>query len=203
MVTLAAMKSKPAVASACVGLFMVFIWLVNQNSLSALLEYRKTHLVAGEWWRLYTCNFVHYTFYHLAMNTAGVVIIGILFWPPARVKLLIWALAIIPFCVGAGVYLLDDNSITYRGFSGVLYGVLVMALILNFRSDRLIFGIALLCLAGKIIFEQSPWFDNHYMQVQLGSSIAVESHLFGVLSGITLCGFAALWPASGSRKAVS
>lgn len=192
------------VATLVVLLVVVMLSLFEPEG-SSSLAFRRQLIEQGQWWRLYTANWVHFGGYHVAMNVLGLgAIYYFLFWRRHDVAWWI-VLALVPWCVGGGLYLFNPELDEYRGFSAAAYGALMTGLILEWRYSRLIMSIAVLGLIGKIIYEQFPGYDVNYLRDQIGVEVAIDAHLWGALGGSLLGVICLTWElardAAGRKEA--
>ncbi|MGR5347161.1 rhombosortase [Vibrio mediterranei] len=138
-------------------------------------------LTDGEYWRIVTSSFVHTNEAHLWLNMATLLSIAFLF-RPKTVQLLSYSLVLSVF-VGIGMFY--SNYETYRGFSGVLYG-LGMAFSLNEMKDRhLAFVLVPIFLIGKTAYEWLNGYDIETAEM-IGASVALESHTAGMAGGAVI-----------------
>lgn len=146
------------------------------------LEFNRTAIEQGQWWRLLTSHWLHYGRYHLALNLgAFVLVVYILF------QKLPWQhyLALLSACmlgVGLGIYGFSPQMAFYTGLSGVLHGLLVAGVLLTFRDMPLMNSLALVVVTAKIVQEQWPGFDATHPLLPV--PIAVDAHLYGALAGL-------------------
>jgi rhomboid family GlyGly-CTERM serine protease len=119
------------------------------------LIYERTAVQQGEWWRLWTGNFVHLNASHLGWNLLVLVPAGT--WverlAPWRTRILLLAG---PAFIGAMLLAADTTLLRYAGLSGVVAGVLALLAFTRLaagREDRLFWIGVLLLLAGKIAIE--------------------------------------------------
>ncbi len=176
-------RQPQAVFVLLMAIFFGVIWLVDAP-LQTLLEFDREAIGQGQVWRLITANFTHFTLYHLAMNALGLVVVGVLLWPGERWGLLMVTTFVICASVGLGLYVFAGQTHIYRGFSGVLWGLVALGLLLNLRKDPWLARVGLVLLAGKIAYEQLPIFDPNYLADSFGAAIASEAHLVGVVSAV-------------------
>ena len=148
------------------------------------LQFDREKIRAGEWWRIYTGNLVHFGLYHTNMNAAGFAAVTLILFRDLPLRVLWVAMALVPLGVGTG--LLWSHVDIYRGFSGSNYGLLALGLLLGLRHNYLLHTLALLILGGKIAMEQMPGYDVNYLQDEIGVAVAVESHLSGLCAGLIL-----------------
>src|ERR1700758_2795528 len=87
------------------------------------LQYDRSAIAAGQWWRLLSCNFVHLGFWHLAFNLASLVLLVLLC--PERLPAWAWLLRVLALGLGMslGLYYLSPQLPTYVGLSGMVYGL--------------------------------------------------------------------------------
>jgi rhomboid family GlyGly-CTERM serine protease len=151
---------------------------------AASLEFHRERIFGGEWWRLFSGNFVHFGLYHTNMNCAGFAAVVLILFRDVPMRVLLLGLVLIPLGVGGGL-LLSQVDI-YRGYSGCNYGLLAFGLLLGLRHNCRLYALALLILGGKIAMEQMPGYDVDYLRDEIGVAVAVESHLSGFCTGLAL-----------------
>ena len=98
------------VAAAC--LVMAF------PSLADRLQYDRSAVVQGQWWRIATCHLTHWSFDHLFWDVTALLFLGFVIERDKRRRLLTCmglSAVLIPLAVGAW---LPELS-TYRGLSGI------------------------------------------------------------------------------------
>jgi len=138
---------------------------------------------AGEAWRWWTAAFVHFSDRHLAINLAGVLVVGALGFAgrvPRRAALA-WALA---WPMTHGLLLLRPEIAHYGGLSGVLHagvGAAATWVALAGRARALAFAI-LGGLAAKVVLE-TPWGDALVPSATLGIAVAPLVHATGAVAG--------------------
>jgi rhomboid family GlyGly-CTERM serine protease len=146
------------------------------------LEFNRTLIAEGQWWRLLTGHWVHYGLYHLAMNAFAFVLCGYILL--RHLPLRHYALLLFTCLLGASIclYWFSPELHYYAGLSGALHGLLVAGVILSLKDAPWIGTAVLVVLAFKLIQEQSQSFDpNHPL---LPVPVAVNAHLYGALIGI-------------------
>ncbi len=125
-----------------------FVW----PDAAGLLVYERDRVVAGEWWRLWTANLVHFGGSHLGWNLLVFVPTGI--WAeriaPGRTRLM---LALTPGLIGIALLAFEPALARYAGLSGMAAGTLALLVFLQLRArnaDRLFWCGVLALLAVKI-----------------------------------------------------
>ena len=154
------------------------------DSLHSLLELRHRPVQNGEWWRLYTCHFVHLSFNHTLLNLAGYSIVAFSFREEISALRELTMLAIATSAVGFGIYYLNPEMYSYVGLSGAIYGVLVAFVIIGYNQTPLIASGFLGFIVIKFIYEAAIGGASPETEAFIGGKVASDSHLYGALSGI-------------------
>jgi rhomboid family GlyGly-CTERM serine protease len=156
---------------------------------SELLQYHRVAINSGEWWRLLSAHLVHLGWGHLLMNMIGFWLIWHLF---VSDRSPCWCLHILlPLMLGtsAGLWFFSPELSWYRGLSGALHGLLCWALLSRIGSEPVVSTSLLIVLAAKLAWEQ--WLGSIPGSESLASGpVAVDSHLYGAVSGVVLWGIA-------------
>lgn len=167
--------------------------------LKGVFYFDRTLIEAGEVWRLLTTHLVHLNLTHFGMNLLG---LGIIAWVAPRWlvdwRALFTALWLF-LVVGYGLYSLPVMQ--YFGFSGVLYGWLVLAL--GFAPHYQV-GMRLLAVgfvSAKVLLEQIPGFSFIATDAAIGAPVLVEAHFFGLLGGALAAPVLWRWFAKSGRAA--
>ncbi len=166
------------------ALFVLFIVLIQYFQLKPLLQFDRTLINQGEFWRLFTGNLIHYNFEHMWMNLAGLAL-G-MYLLAFRYPLFYWFI-IISFsslAVGSGLYIFDTNMQYYVGLSGALHGMLVVGALVETRHNKTTGLLLLLFIFAKLSYEQ--FFGALSAPLSNTTSIAVNAHLYGSLAGIII-----------------
>lgn len=178
-------KQLPSLLWMILSVLPIMLLQIGGETVGHTLEFNRELIARGEVWRIYTGNWVHFGWQHTLMNFVGMAIIALLVFWQRHDRYWWWAMAIIPVCTGLGLYYDSPLSI-YRGYSGAAYGILIVGFILEWRYNRLVMTVAIGVLLGKIVQEQAPDYDINYLKDQIGVSVAVKAHFWGVMSGIVL-----------------
>ncbi|HUN00074.1 MAG: rhombosortase [Halothiobacillus sp. 20-53-49] len=146
------------------------------------LRYARGDILHGEVWRVFTGNFVHANWRHLASD-----VVGLLLWTAlaaylesARSYLIV--LIGSGLGVGLGLLLLDPHVGWYVGLSGILHGLFAASAIRLLSHREWLAGVALLAaLSLKILWEQR--FGDLGTGKLLGVPVLVDAHLYGAVAG--------------------
>ena len=150
-----------------------------------LLAYKRNEIALGEYWRLFTGNFLHTNIWHLVMNLSGFWVIILLH--QQHYRLIDFTLLFSALCLlqGAGLSLFYPNVLGYVGLSGVLHGIFTYGAMkdiqVGMRSGYLL-------LTGVIIkVGHEQWFGaSEQVTRMIGADVATEAHLVGVITGVIL-----------------
>lgn len=177
---------------------LMLVFAVLEPQASELLRYDRGAIVAGEWWRLISGHFVHLVWEHALLNLAGLVLITFIFWPELSFKF--DALALIGCIIGTsiGLYGFSEELLWYVGFSGVLHGYLIYFLIKGYLVLPMPSLLAISSILIKVLWEQSPWGHTRYTEALIGGAVAIDAHLYGMISGV-IVGMMLLWVGKGQR----
>lgn len=160
---------------------MLILGILSSWSVPAL-EFNRTLITQGQWWRLLTGHWVHYGFYHLAMNVSAFLLCGYILLHPLPLRRYALLLCTCLLGVGCALYWLNPQLHSYAGLSGVLHGLVAGGLILSYQRAPWLIAAALVLLVGKLAQEQSIYFDpNHPL---LLAPVAVNAHCYGAVTGI-------------------
>lgn len=187
-----AWKSGPALVAYLLPPGLMILLALAGNTVETALSYQRDAVSQGEWWRFYTGNLVHFTTYHVIINVAGLLFAAAFLFRYLPLALWTANLFLIPLAVTLGIFWFDPQYTEYRGFSGVLYGMLAAGLLAAWRQQPLLYLAAFAMLLGKIVYEQLPGYDRDYLLQQIGVPVATNAHLYGVCAGIFVASVYAL-----------
>lgn len=162
------------------------------ETMRQLLRYDRAAILHGEVWRLVTGNFVHLGLGHLLEDSAGLILLWLLFrdvLPGWRVPALVLVGSL---AVGLGLLIGSPEVGWYVGISGALDTLWAAgASALMRRHDR--FGWVLAgFLVVKLAYEQS-FGALPFSTVESGGTVIVDAHLYGALAGAGIGFVWALW----------
>ncbi|WP_158584057.1 rhombosortase [Salinibius halmophilus] len=171
------------------GLLVLLMAIVELPflQLKQYFYFDQQYVELGQVWRIVTTHLVHMNLTHFAMNFLGLAIIA---WVGPR-WLTDWRA--LPFnlwlflLVGYGIWEVakaDPAFNAYFGFSGVLYGWLVVALAFAPNYSIPIRILAAGFISAKVLLEQIPGFSFVATDAAIGAPVMVQAHLFGLLGAI-------------------
>ncbi len=127
------------------------------RELPRALEFDRSAILAGDAWRIWTGNVVHWSGEHLALDVGAFLVVGLLF-ERAIGRAYPWVLLASATAVGGAVLVFGTEVNVYRGLSGVASGQFAIAVLFELRRARSREQLALsiggvLLLAAKLAYE--------------------------------------------------
>ena len=151
-----------------------------------VLRYDSRLISEFQLWRLLTGHWVHANWAHFGLNMSGLALCQGL--TAVRWSHWQWLSRIVLLSAGVSAlfFALQPELGWYVGFSGVLFGLFVMAAVETLREQRLMSTVILAVILLKIIFEQ--WSSVNITSAQwIGVPVFIDAHLYGVsIAGIIL-----------------
>jgi rhomboid family GlyGly-CTERM serine protease len=151
-----------------------------------LLVYDRNAVQAGELWRLWTGNIVHFGWLHFLADTGLWLIIG---WfvereHPRTARITIF---FIPLAVTGAVYFFDPEMIRYAGLSGMNVGYLVFLALAGWqKSWKDWFWPAILGIHVLELILEATWGHGMVMFDDLSIRVATIAHIGGIIFGLGL-----------------
>ncbi|EGN74299.1 rhomboid family GlyGly-CTERM serine protease [Idiomarina sp. A28L] len=163
-----------------VSVLLLVVFLLPESMLLKL-TFERLPIAEGEYWRLLSGQFVHFSWGHLWLNIAGIWVMYLLYAehaPNWRYPLVVCLLALFS---NLGMYFFAPEIQAYLGFSGVLYGLFAWGAVVDIRK-----GIKLGWLLFLGVMLKVSW-EYFVGPVQIGTAtvdnLAVSAHFFGALGG--------------------
>jgi rhomboid family GlyGly-CTERM serine protease len=146
------------------------------------IRFDREAIMHGQWWRLITNIMTHSNDYHLLLNCASVALIWSLYGSELKIKLSTVVVLYTSIFVGFCLLFFSPTNI-YVGFSGALYGIIVIAAYNGFKlGDKWSLGLAIIVI-GRVIYQQIDG-PSEELAVMIESRVAIESHAFGIVSAV-------------------
>ncbi len=148
------------------------------------LRYDRPAILDGQLWRLLSGHFIHLGWSHLAMNLAGLWLIGLLYGHCLRWRQWLIVIVLSGMAISLLFLLLNPTLIWYVGLSGILHTLIVSGILLQLRR-QLMPGewMLLLLVVGKLAWEQSAGSLPGSADLA-GGPVIVDAHLYGALVGM-------------------
>lgn len=149
------------------------------------LLYDREAILKGEWWRLFTCHLVHFSFSHMLINLAVITFAYSIIWP--RFRSLEYVLVCCIVLIGPALFLCDSNLAVFGGASGLAAAAFFFILLDGYRSSvsakKQFYGMALFLCLGKVVYEfQFDVAQSHFLPK--GVQAVPLSHLLGYLAAL-------------------
>ena len=165
------------------------MWLFSLwgASIESTLEFNRSAISSGEYWRLLSANLVHYGNAHLAMNLAAFLLVSFSLLRDLSIRNYVLLFSFCALCVSMGILWGNPELLFYRGLSGVLHGLIVAGLFFNRWRNPSLTWIFIGLVFAKITHEHMPNFEGNELQAMLPVAVAVDAHMYGALAGAFYC----------------
>lgn len=164
-----------------VSAMLLIIMLLQPN----LMLFERDAINAGEWWRLFTGQFVHISAGHFIGNVLALGVAYLLFSENWRGWKFVTLLLICATTSNMGMYYFHPEIENYVGISGALYGLIAFGALTDW-FNKVPFGrIITLGLILKVVYEfyLGP---IAFTAAEPSDAIAVQAHLYGAITGFLL-----------------
>lgn len=170
-----------------VATFLVCCLLMCSLQTLSRAYHADLFLQADNWhqpWRWVTTHLIHLNWPHLWLNIGSLLVTFALLPVLLQLRLLLPLLLFSCVGVSSGLLLWDlqNGYGQVVGFSGVLYGLLVVGAVHYWGRDSITYWV-LLFVVGKIAWEQIVGASTTSEAI-LGDPVAVNAHLYGAISGV-------------------
>ncbi len=143
-------------------------------------------VASGEVWRILTSQFVHLGVNHTMLNLVGYLIISVSFRAEITPRREATGLLICTLGVGSGIYLFNPEIPWYVGLSGAIWGMLAHYLVVGWQRAPMLSLIFALYMLVKTLYEQLGDYNDSFTGEAIGGIVAVDSHLYGIVTGIAV-----------------
>lgn len=158
--------------------------ILHYFDLGSILRYDRDLILAGEWYRLISANFVHLNTTHLVLNMLGIALILIFF--STHLELYQWLILIIisSLFVSFNLLLFNTDVLYYVGMSGVLHSLFIVGAVIEIRLFPISGWLLSVVLTLKVAQEQLLNDSMLAADSMMGGYVLVDSHLYGAITGI-------------------
>ena len=166
------------------GMTSTLLWLLGEPTLNGLM-YDRSAIASGELWRALSGHIVHSNGWHLLLNLASLLMIGLLF--SQHLTRLFWLLVFVlsGLMISACYFWIAPEYNYYVGLSAVLYSVIIIGALLDIKEQPLIAVIVLVIVTARVIWQQYSGSMDSLAEL-IEDRVAIESHLFGICSGYVI-----------------
>lgn len=157
--------------------------------LTQWLVYERAHLESGQWWRLVSGHWVHFSPAHLVYNTLALAIAGYFVETRLHGRMLLLCLTS-AVTTGLSVYWLAPGLMFYGGLSGIVnttvaYLCLSAFFIIKSRR-RWLFVVLLMILLAKLITEWITGASLFLHDLGRGIRPVPLAHVAGAITGLLM-----------------
>ena len=149
------------------------------------LRYQRDWLSTGEYWRLFSAHWVHVNWIHFILNAAGLLLCMAIASP--RWLIGQWIVYNLVLTLGISVLfsLRNPQLGWYAGYSGVLFGIYLLAAVDLYPREKLIALLLAAAISIKVILEQVS--DLKVTSSDLiGTPVIIDAHLYGLVLGLSI-----------------
>jgi rhomboid family GlyGly-CTERM serine protease len=162
-------------------LVMVCLQLVD----SQIFRFQQDWVQQAEFWRVISAHWIHFNWQHLLLNGLGLLLcvaIARPVWSIGR-----WIVYNLLLAIGISMLFtwLNPELVWYVGYSGVLFGVLLLAAIDLFKTERVIALLLGIGVCSKVALEQTSSLTvttNDF----IGVPVIIDAHLYGLLLAVAI-----------------
>ena len=167
-----------------VAIISSVFWFAGESVLDAL-KYHREAVSSGQIWRLVTGHFVHSNGWHLLLNLASLLMIGMLF--SQHLSIAVWSAVFIisALAISLCYFIIAPQYNYYVGLSATLYGVIIIGALLDIKQQPFIAILILVVVTGRVIWQQFYGVVGPLAEI-IEDRVAIESHLFGIITGYIL-----------------
>jgi rhomboid family GlyGly-CTERM serine protease len=139
----------------------------------------------AEFWRIITAHWIHFNWQHLLLNGLGLVLCVAIARPTWSMNR--WIVYNILLAVGISMLFtwLNPELDWYVGYSGVLFGVFLLAAIELFKTERVIALLLGIGVCIKVILEQNSSVTVTSSEF-IGVPVIIDAHLYGLLLAVVM-----------------
>jgi rhomboid family GlyGly-CTERM serine protease len=176
--------SKLPVAGLSLALLLIILHLLRLE-LTPFLEFNRSAIYQGQWWRILTGHFMHTNTWHLVMNLGGLFLIMLLHGNYYR-AIQLWVNVVLG-CLLIGLALLfwSPQISLYVGLSGWLHALLVCGCCIDIQRHWSSGWLILAAVFGKVIWEQWQGASQDIVTL-INAEVATDAHLYGATVGLFL-----------------
>lgn len=174
-------KTQPYVFPVLWLLFTALLQVIGKP----IFRYESDVVSSFEVWRLLTAHWVHLNWTHWLLNNFGFILLvaitrvnwNSVFW----IKLIIAH----SLFISSALLFLNPQLHWYVGFSGVLYGLYIVAAMMMFKKEKIMSLMIMAIVMIKIGSEQI-FGSEVSSQALLGAPVVVDAHAYGVACGLCM-----------------
>jgi rhomboid family GlyGly-CTERM serine protease len=155
---------------------------ISGDGLYSVMVFQRDAILQGDIWRLWSGHLVHGNWPHCWLNLGGLLLVWWMFGSLAQARSWVFATLVIGFGIALSMLLFEPEIHIYRGISGIQHGMLAFGVVLVWCQSRIWSLVLGMLIISKLLWEQfqGPLPSS---QAMITGRVAIESHLYGVISG--------------------
>lgn len=154
------------------------------SGVAETLQFDRTAVASGEWWRLFTAHYTHFDANHLVWDVAALLVLGTLAERESRGRMVV-ALVVASLAISLAVWRWQPQFEFYRGLSGLdsaLFGLVAAGFLRHPRGSMKILGaLAIAGFGGKAAYEYAT--ADALFASAANYAPAPLAHLVGLIVG--------------------
>jgi rhomboid family GlyGly-CTERM serine protease len=162
-------------------LVMVCLQLVD----SQIFRFQQDWVQQAEFWRVISAHWIHFNWQHLLLNGLGLLLCVAIARPVWSIGRWIGYNLLLAIGISMLFTWLNPELVWYVGYSGVLFGVLLLAAIDLFKTERVIALLLGIGVCSKVALEQTSSLTvttNDF----IGVPVIIDAHLYGLLLAVAI-----------------
>jgi len=176
--------SKLPVAGFTLAIILIVLHLLRPE-LSPWLEFDRSAIYQGQWWRILSGHFMHTNTWHLVMNIGGLALITLLHGTYYR-PLQLWGILLFGnILIGLALLFWSPQISIYVGLSGWLHALLVCGCCIDIQRQWSSGWLILLAVFGKVVWEQWQGASQDVVTL-IEAEVATDAHMYGAVIGLLL-----------------
>ncbi len=176
--------SKLPVAGFSLAIILIVLHLLRPE-LSPWLEFDRSAIYQGQWWRILTGHFMHTNTWHLVMNLGGLALIMLLHGMYYR-TLQLWGILLLGnVLIGLALLFWSPQISIYVGLSGWLHALLVCGCCIDIQRQWSSGWLILAAVFGKVVWEQWQGASQDVVTL-IEAEVATDAHMYGAVIGLLL-----------------
>ena len=171
----------PHITAWCIIAAVAIVCSVLLSTFVQDMNFQRTALSHGEWYRLITHAFWHTNTVHLCLNLAGIGVLWLLHgeYYSTKTTLSLVAFGIVFSAVCVWVY--SPHIDHYVGLSATLHGVFAWGVCRDIQARRTSGVLLALGLCLKLVHEQ--WWGDATTAQLIEADVATMAHVYGAIAG--------------------
>lgn len=163
----------------------LLMMILLQTIDSQTFRFQRDWIQQGEFWRVISAHWIHFNWQHLLLNGLGLVLCVAITRPTWSIRR--WVVYNCLLAVGISMLFTWFNPELdwYVGYSGVLFGLFLLAAIELFKTERIIALLLGIGVCSKVTLEQTSSVTVTTSDF-IGVPVIIDAHLYGLLLALAI-----------------